>query len=54
MLWMGIKIQKVSTDHGGGFQAVFDERLLKSDAEEVAYLQTLLGSDKIHLEHPLS
>lgn len=54
MLWMGMKIQKVSTDLGGGFQAVFDERLLKCDAEEVAYLQTLLGSNKIHLEHPLS
>ncbi|MNE70423.1 hypothetical protein D3C80_1662140 [compost metagenome] len=54
MLWMGMKIQKVSTDRGDGLQAVFDERLLKCNAEEVAYLQTLLGSTNIHYEHSLS
>ena len=54
MLWMGTKIQKVATDRGEGFKAVFDERLLKIDAAEVVYLQTLLGSKNIHFEQPSS
>ncbi|MDH0645258.1 hypothetical protein N5D48_00530 [Pseudomonas sp. GD03858] len=49
-----MKIQKVATDLGEGFKAVFDERLLKIDAAEVAYLQTLLGSKNIHFEQPSS
>ncbi|WP_135004451.1 hypothetical protein [Pseudomonas amygdali] len=51
-LWMGMTIQRSVTEAGAKQQVVFDERLMKCDPEEVAFLQVLLGADNIGYEHP--
>ncbi|APC14229.1 hypothetical protein BLL42_00145 [Pseudomonas frederiksbergensis] len=51
VLWMGMTIHTFGLPNGGKPCIVFDERLFKCDAEELAFLQNLLGAENIQYEN---
>lgn len=54
LLWMGMMINTSPTKPGAKPEIFFDERLMECDAEEMVFLQALLGESNIRYERSLT